>query len=272
MNVSLEKKIAVGLAAAFILLLGIGFVSYRSTTNLIDRETRVAHAHAVREAIEHLQSLMEDLEARQRTDLLTGEKQYLESYREASHSLEAVLGNLADLTRDNRTQQEQLLALRPLIDLQLIQLNEEIDSRNAGRIKESEQMVRLRTGTETMDKILMVLGKMREQEQVLLINWSKQADGAASFTYALILGGTFVTLVLAIGGGALIFSDLSKRRRVERDLLAERARQELILRTLPVVMYSAKPSGDYGALWVSENIEAVTGFAASSPRPGEGPE
>ncbi len=28
-------------------------------------------------------------------------------------------------------------------------------------------------------------------------------------------------------------------------------------------MYSAKPSGDYGALWVSENIEAVTGF---SPR------
>ena len=28
-------------------------------------------------------------------------------------------------------------------------------------------------------------------------------------------------------------------------------------------MYSAKPSGDYGALWMSENSEAVTGF---SPR------
>jgi hypothetical protein len=53
MNISLERKIAVGLGAALILLLGVGFVSYRSTTNLIDRETRVAHAHQVREAIEH---------------------------------------------------------------------------------------------------------------------------------------------------------------------------------------------------------------------------
>ena len=174
-----------GLGAALILLLGVGFVSYRSTTNLIDRETRVAHAHQVREAIAHL---MEDLETKQRTDLLTGENHYLESYREAGHSMEAVLDNLADLTRDNRTQQEQLLALCRLIDLQFKQLEEVIDSRNAGRIQESEQMVRLRTGTETMDKSKIVLGKMREQEQVLLTNWSKQADGAALFTLALIVG------------------------------------------------------------------------------------
>ena len=259
MNISLERKIAVGLGAALILLLGVGFVSYRSTTNLIDRETRVAHAHQVREAIAHL---MEDLETKQRTDLLTGENQYLESYREAGHSMEAVLDNLADLTRDNRTQQEQLLALRRLIDLQFKQLEEVIDSRNAGRIQESEQMVRLRTGTETIGKIKMVLGKMREQEQVLLTNWSKQADGAALFTLALIVGGTCLTIVLAIAGGVLIYSDLSKRRRVERELLAERDRQELILRTVPVVMYSARPSGDFGALWVSENIEALTGFSS----------
>jgi PAS domain S-box-containing protein len=263
MNMSLEKKIAVGLGAALILLLGIGFVSYRSTTDLIDRETRVAHAHQVREAIEHLHSLMEDLETKQQTDLLTGENQYLESYREAGHSMEAALDNLADLTRDNQTQQEYLLALRPLTDRQLIQLTEEIDSRNAGRMQASEQMVRLRTGTETMGKIKMVLGKMRDQEQSLLTNWSKQADKAALFTLALIISGTCLTIVLAIAGGVLIYSDLSKRRRVERDLLAERARQELILRTVPVVMYSAKPSGDFGALWVSENIEAMTGF---SPR------
>ena len=44
-------------------------------------------------------------------------------------------------------------------------------------------------------------------------------------------------------------------------MLAGRAREALILRTVPVVMYSAKPSGDHGALWVSENIEAVTGYA-----------
>jgi PAS domain S-box-containing protein len=263
MNVSLEKKIAVALAAVLVLLLGIGFASYWSTTDLINREVRAAQTHQVRETIEHLLYLMEDVEDKQRLDLLTGENQYLQSFREAAHRIEEVQHNLTDLTRDSQIQQEHLLALRRLIDLRLAQLKETIDLRNAGRIEANEQIVRQHAGKETMDKILMVLGKMRDQEQVLLINWSKQADGAASFTYALIIGGTFVTLVLAIGGGALIFYDLSKLRQVERELLAGQARQALILRTLPAVMYSAKPSGDYGALWVSENIEALTGF---SPR------
>lgn len=207
-----------------------------------------------------MHSLMEDLETKQRTDLLTGENQYLQSYREAGHSMEATLDNLADLTRDNQTQQERLLILRRLIDLQLTQLREVIDSRHAGRIQVSEQMVRLRADTGTTDKIKMVLDEMREQEQVLLTNWSKQADSAALFTLTLIADGTFLTIVLALAGGALIFYDLSKRRLVGKDLLAGRARQELILRTLPVVMYSAKSSGDFGTLLVSENIEALTGF------------
>jgi PAS domain S-box-containing protein len=263
MKISLEKKIAVGLGAALIFLFGIGFASYWSTTDLINREVRAAQTHQVRETIEHLLYLMEDVEDKQRLDLLTGENQYLQSFREAAHSIEEVLHNLTDLTRDSQIQQEHLLALRRLIDLRMAQLKETIDLRNAGRVEANEQRVSQHAGKETMDKILMVLSKMRDQEQVLLIKWSKQADGAASFAYAVIIGGTFVTLVIAVGGGALIFYDLSKLRQVERELLTGQARQALIFRTLPVVMYSAKPSWDYGALWVSENIEVLTGF---SPR------
>ena len=263
MNVSLEKKIAVALAAVLVLLLGIGFVSYRSTTDVINREARVAQTHQVRETIEHLLYLIEDIEDKQRIDLLTGEHQYLQSYREVSHNIEEVLQNITDLTRESQIQQEQLLALRRLIDLRFVQLKRAIDLRDAGRIQANENTILQHAGKETMDNILMMLHKMRGQEQVELTNWSKQADRAASFMYAFIIGGTSMTIVFAIGGGVLIFYDLSKRRQAERDVVAGRAHQELILRTLPVVMYSAKPSGDYGALWVSENIEAMTGF---SPR------
>ena len=75
MNVSLEKKIAVALVAILVLLLGIGFASYWSTTDLINREVRAAQTHQVRETIEHLLYLMEDVEDKQRLDLLTGENQ-----------------------------------------------------------------------------------------------------------------------------------------------------------------------------------------------------
>ena len=261
MNMSVEKKLVVGLGAALVLLLGVGLALYWSTTDLIGREVRVAQTHEVRETIEHLLYLMEDIEDRQRLDLMTGEHQYLQSYREKSHNIEEVLHDLFNMTRDSQLQQNQLLALRRLIDLRFAQLKGAIDLRDAGRIDAKEQIVRQYAGKETMDKILLVLGEMREQEQVLLIEWSKQADRAASFTLSFVIGGTVLTIVLALGGGGRILYDLSKRRQAEKDVLAGRAREALILRTVPVVMYSAKPSGDYGALWVSENIEAVTGYA-----------
>ena len=264
MNMSLEKKIAVGLGGVLVLLFGIGLVSYVSTTDLIGREVRVAQTHQVQETIEHLFSLMEDMESTQRIDLLTGENQYLQSYPDPGHQMDAVLHDLTDLISDNQFQLQHLFALRSLIDQRLAQLKKSIDIRDAGGVDANELKVRLHNGKETMDKIKVVLGEMRDQEQVLLTDWSKQADEAASFTLSLVIGGTFFTIVLALGGGLLIFYDLSKRRQAERDVLAGRAREALILRTLPVVMYSAKPSGDYGALWVSENIEALTGYSPRS--------
>ena len=261
MNISLEKKVAVGLVIVVAMLLGIGYGSYRSTGDLINREVRAAQTHQVRETIEHLLYLMEDLEDNQRLDLLTGENQYLGLQREMGQNVEAALHDLSDLTRGSQIQQEQLLALRRLIDLRLEQLKESIDLRNAGRFEVNEQKVLQHVGKETMDKILLVLGKMREQEQVLFINWSKKADRAASLVYGLIIGGTVLTILLTFVGGWRVLYDLSKRKKAERDVLEVRARQELILRTVPVVMYSAKPSMDYGILWMSENSEAVTGFS-----------
>ncbi len=252
------------LGVVVVLLLGVGVTSYWSTTDLIDREVRLAQTHQVRETIEHLLSLIEDLESTQRVDLLTGEHQYLQSSREASHNIEVALDNLTNLTLNDQTQQQHLLSLRSLVDQRLALLKEMIGLRDAGKLEANELKTRLHLGKETMDKVKIVLGEMRDEEQVLLTDWSKQADRAISFTLAIVIGGTLLTILLAVGGGGRIFYDLSKRRQAEKAVLAGRAREALILRTVPAVMYSAKPSGDYGALWVSDNIEALTGYSPRS--------
>src|SRR5574337_794943 len=259
-QVSLEKKLAVGLGAAIILLLGIGIISYHSTADLIDRESRVVRTHEIRETIERLLFLMEDLESRQQIDLLTGESQYLQSIHEKNRNIEAALRTLAAQTSGSQIQRQHVQTLRDLIDRRLTQFRTVIDLRDARKLDAHELKVHLYAGTETMNKIKVVLGRMREQEQMLLADWSKQADGAASFTLSSILGGTLLTLVLAGGGGLVIFYDLTKRRQAEQAVMVGHARQDLILRSLPIVMYSAKPSRDYGALWVSGNIETVTGY------------
>ncbi|MDF0674781.1 MAG: PAS domain-containing protein [Nitrospira sp.] len=263
-QVSLEKKLAVGLVAAFILLLGIGIISYRSAADLIAHESRVVQTHEIRETIEQLLLLMEDLESRQLIDLLTGERQYLRSYRDKRQNIEAVLRTLADQTVDSQVQRQHVLTLHRLIDLRLTQSRTLIDLRDADKMDIHEMKAHLDAGTETMNKIKVVLGKMREQEQMLLADWSKHTDSEAAFTLSLIFGGTLLTIVLAGGGGLVIFYDLAKRRQAEKAVMVGHARQALILRSLPIVMYSAKPSGDYGALWVSENSETVTGYPPKS--------
>lgn len=200
-QVSLEKKVAVGLGAVLVLLFGIGLVSYWNTTDLIGREARVAQTHQVREAIEHLLYLMEDVEDRQRLDLLTGEDQFRHSYPDAGRNIDTMIKNLTDFTSDDQAQQAHLLILRRLISQRLAQLKATIDLRNAGRLGPDEQRVHQHAGKETMDQILMVLSTMREEEQTQLISWSKQADQAAAFTLTFIVVGTFLTIGLAIGGG-----------------------------------------------------------------------
>ncbi|MBX3349487.1 MAG: PAS domain-containing protein [Nitrospira sp.] len=259
-NISLEKKIVVVLVVVIILLLGMGYISYRSTDDLINREVRVAQTHHVRETIERLLYQIEDIEDKQRLDLFTGDNHFLQSSREATHSIDQVIHRLTTLTSDDQAQQQHLLVLRRLIDLRMTQLTTTIDLRNAGRLGPDQQRVQLHAGKDTMDQILILLHTMREQEQSQLITWSRQADGAASFTHAFIIGGTLGTVVLALAGGWIISYDLSKRRQAEQAVMLGQARQALILRSLPIVLYSAKGSGDYGALWVSENIERLAGF------------
>lgn len=59
-----------------------------------------------------------------------------------------------------------------------------------------------------------------------------------------------------------IFRDITKRRNAEIALKKTEARQALILRSLPMAFYIAQPFGDFGGIWVSEQIDEITGFAS----------
>lgn len=51
-----------------------------------------------------------------------------------------------------------------------------------------------------------------------------------------------------------------ERRRAEKDLLAARARLEHLLSSSPAVIYSCKPSGDFGATFISGNVTTQMGY------------
>ena len=63
--------------------------------------------------------------------------------------------------------------------------------------------------------------------------------------------------------GALEFvEDITARMRTAAALRDSEVQRAAVLRAVPVVLYRASTAGEHDSLWVSENVERLTGFAA----------
>ena len=81
MHLSLERKTEIAIALMLVLLLGIGFVAYRSSTEFIASSTQVVHRREVRGSLQRILSLVEEIETGQRGYIITGESSFLEPYQ-----------------------------------------------------------------------------------------------------------------------------------------------------------------------------------------------
>jgi len=60
----------------------------------------------------------------------------------------------------------------------------------------------------------------------------------------------------------IVVRDITDRKKAENDLRAKEAQEALVLRSLPMAFYIAQPFGGYGGMWVSEQIDTISGFTA----------
>ncbi|BAY24639.1 two-component sensor histidine kinase [Calothrix sp. NIES-2100] len=59
-----------------------------------------------------------------------------------------------------------------------------------------------------------------------------------------------------------IQTDITKRQQAETALLVSQQRLQYLLFANPAVIYTCKPSGDFGATFISENVKAMMGYEA----------
>lgn len=105
--------------------------------------------------------------------------------------------------------------------------------------------------------------EMKEAERELLTQRLSRRETAGQRLLDLILGGGLLVVILV---GLVVYgirADVIGRRRAEESLEASRARQAMIMDSLPIVLYTAVPRGQYEATWISQSAERVTGFPLS---------
>ena len=159
------RKITAGFMLAFLLLLGIGAVAYRSITSLTNANQLITHTYKVVEDVAEVLSLLKDAESGQRGYIITGDDTFLEPYQAGVAGVPAVIKDLRELTSDNPHQQKRIDEAEPLIAAKVAELKLTIDLRRKGSLDETTKVVRGGEGKKIMDNLRRIMSQMDREER-----------------------------------------------------------------------------------------------------------
>jgi methyl-accepting chemotaxis protein len=210
---SIGKKIYSGIAVTMAVLVLIGFFSYRNILHLLHTNERVVHTHEVIESLHELRSLMKDMEAAQRSFLLTEDDKFLQPYTDALPKVQEAQEQVWNLIVNNVGQKERFKDLEGVIKVRLDFTRKTLDMAKSKDANQGRQaaidLVKTGKGKELMDEIRKKVKKMEDVEKQLLVERAKNAESSAGLTILTIGISTLAALVLVTVGGIVLVRSIT---------------------------------------------------------------
>ena len=210
MKWSVGTKIGIGFGVASAILVVIGVVSYRSTTQFIENANLRQQSYKVLGQLADVFSLMKDAQRGERGYIITSEDRFLEPYHAALEPIRRELKEIRELTVDNPHQQRRLDLLEPLIEKQLAELQRVIGIRREKGLEAAVQEVRAGQGKKVMDDIRQVIQEMKDEENALLKQRSEATAASAQNTILTIIVGILCSFVILGLVGFFITRNISQ--------------------------------------------------------------
>ena len=202
---------ALGLTLGLAFFLLSGALAYVNIQSLRKSDEAIRHTHSVLIALNDLLLTANDAETGQRGYLLTGSESYLEPYTSAVTGMASRLQTVAMLTRDNPTQQANLLPLRRHVEAKLSELRESIELRRSKGIAAALAVVTTGRGKIEMDAIRAQLHTMAQEElrlrQIRMDEMASSSRTAITTSIVSSLLGAALTIAIVI-----LFSRSSRAR------------------------------------------------------------
>jgi len=210
---ALPGRTQAGFAVAVLAIVAIAVLSYRSLGWRAEGMRLVAHTLEVTRDLDALLSTYKDAETGQRGYLLTGEAKYLEPYDAATSAIVQRVARLRQMIADNPHQLERLAALQGFSDQKMAELKQTIELRRAGRTKEALAVVDTDRGKQAMDSLRATVGDMKEAEQALLVERTRESERVGNLSVTIVVGGSVLLLLLVIGAALMSGRDFLTQRR-----------------------------------------------------------
>lgn len=184
----------VRLAFACIALAFLGFANVTWTTvQLLRAEQMVDHTRDIRAASGDLLQAFTDTETGQRGYILTGDKEFLQSFEAARGKIDDTFRHLKKLTKDNPTQQRLITEAESIGDAKFDRLDEAILLMRGGRKEAAAEKVKSGGGLQLMDDLRNRVAAIQAEEDRQLVGRRATAERLGTW----LIASTSVALAVA---------------------------------------------------------------------------
>jgi PAS domain S-box-containing protein len=261
MNWSIEKKTAIGLAVAGLILLLVAGMSYRNGRRFIEDSQWVSHTHEVLSELDATLSVVADAQTATGGYIITGQEVFLGPYQTAPPEVRRHLDRLKSLAADNPEELGRLAMLESAITAKLDSLQENIDLRRQNGFEAARQRVATGIGNKRMNEVRTIISEMTHAEEDLLERRSLDfrlsiRNTTLTFSCMSFLGFLLLALVYY-----LLRRDITAQRQAERKLQESEERFRLLANNLRDHAPFMLDASGYVVSW-SQGAERIKGYKA----------
>jgi signal transduction histidine kinase/CheY-like chemotaxis protein/HPt (histidine-containing phosphotransfer) domain-containing protein len=240
---SIRTRLVAGFVAAVLIFILISFVSYRTTTALVENSRQLAQTQRVLTSLEQVASLLTAAESEVRGYVLTGRENYLTVYHSVSDSFFLELASIRAMTKGNHAQQQRLDALVGLIQERVDLFQQTVETRTDVGQPAAAALIGTDRGRLLTSRILVILQELRAEELTLLARREEEVAGRVTQTDVTLIVGSLISLVLLLVVFFFLNREIRDRTAAEAALRENEQRLFEFLEAVPVGIFILAANG-----------------------------
>jgi len=215
MDGNFKRNLLISTSASMLILLVSSVASFLSIRSLLDSNAWVNHTQDVIYNLNAGGAELVDAQTSMRGYLVSGNKDFLEQYKDTEGDADDYFAKVDELTVDNVLQQKSLKELRPLKFQFFKYLKARIDEKSRG---EEILVSNLGDGKVLMDNMRTILKRMETEEQKLLKERISQSEKYGLYSSILIVVAALIAMLISFIFFIRILADYNSRLKLQQQL------------------------------------------------------